>query len=189
MSNLGLASELLIGRYEMPAAADPTSLLARHEAGLFDEARQVVANLGAGHRSEGFNRLVLPLCQPLIEAIGHRMAYDAAVKAKINPDLLALYVAGVVKHDSSWYVEHLALGRRAQQEMEDRALTAALPKLEEFLEATNARPYCIAPIVSDDAWERFVDNLPHFGGEAPQDLIPGARINVTVPAESTAARL
>lgn len=183
---LGLASELLIGRYDMPTPADPTSLLARHEAGLFDEARQVVANLGAGHRSEGFNRLILPLCQPLIEAIGHRMAYEAAVRAKVNPDLLALYVAGVVKHDASWYVEHLALGRRAQQEMEDRALTAALPKLEEFLETTGARPYCIAPIVSDESWARFVENLPHFGGEAVLELIPGATSNPTAPADATA---
>ncbi len=173
----------------MPTPVDPTSLLARHEAGLFDEAREVMGNLGAGHRSEGFNRLVLHLCQRLIESIGHRMAYEAAVKARVNPDLLALYVAGVVKHDSSWYVEHLALSRRAQQEMEDRALTAALPKLEEFLEATGARPYCIAPIVSDESWARFVENLPHFGGEAILELIPGVPTTTSVSVDATAARL
>lgn len=151
----------------MPTPVDPTSLLARHEAGLFDEAREVMGNLGAGHRSEGFNRLVLPLCQRLIESIGHRMAYEAAVKARVNPDLLALYVAGVVKHDSR----------------------AALPKLEEFLEATGARPYCIAPIVSDESWARFVENLPHFGGEAILELIPGVPTTTSVSVDATAARL
>ncbi|KAH8093147.1 hypothetical protein BXZ70DRAFT_950310 [Cristinia sonorae] len=185
-----LASELLIGRYEMPAPADPTSLLARHEAGLFDEARQVVANLGEGHRSEGFNRLILPLCQPLIEAIGHRMAYEAAVKAKVNPDLIALYVAGVVKYDASWYIEYLGLGRRAIHEMEDRALTVALPHLEDLLEETGARPYCIAPIVSDESWEGFVQSLPHFGGDASMQLIPGTMAQTAgSPYETPISRL
>lgn len=189
---IGLASELLIGRYDMPPPRDPTGLLARHEAGLFEEARQVVANLGASHRSEGFNRLILPLCQPLIEAIGHRMAYEAATKAKVHPDLLALYLAGVVKYDSSWYVEHMGLGRRAQHEMEDRALTSALPHLELFLEQTGARPYCIAPIASDESWNKFVNSLPHFDGEAVLDLIPetrGSLSGATIGFDTTAARL
>ncbi|EMD40441.1 hypothetical protein CERSUDRAFT_130285 [Gelatoporia subvermispora B] len=173
-----LASELLIGRYEMPQPNDPTCLLARHEAGLFAECRAVVAGLGEGHRSEAFNRRVLPLCQPLIEAIGHRMAYEAAVQAKVNPDLLALYEAGIVKHDTSWYVEHLGLSRRTQQDMEDRAVSAALPHLEALLEQTGAKPYCVAPIVSDNTWAQFVDNLPTYGGEAELELIPGTRQGV-----------
>ena len=61
-----------------------------------------------------------------------------------------------------------------QQEMEDAALTATFPKLEQYLEATGARPYCVAPIVSDEAWDNFVARLPHFEGEAELDLIPGA---------------
>ena len=186
----GLASELLIGRYELPPPADSTSLLARHEAGLFDEARQIVANLKEGHRSEGFNRLVLPLCQPLIEAIGHRMAYEAAVKARVNADLIALYVAGVVKYDASWYVEHLGLGRRSILEMEDRAITAALPHLESLLEETGARQYCVAPIVSDDTWDNFVRNLPHFDGDASLQLIPGAHLQTAAyHGETPIARL
>ena len=160
----------------MPAPVDPGSLLARHEAGLLEEARQIMADLGTGHRSDEFNRLVLPLCQPIVEAIGHRMAYEAAVKEKVDPDILALFTIGVIKHDSSWYVEHLKLGRREQQEMEDNALTALLPRLEELLEATGAKPYCVAPIVSDDAWNEFVGSLPHFEGEAYVEIIPGNTI-------------
>ena len=153
------------------------SLLARHEAGLFDEARRIMASLGIGHRSQGFNRHILPLCQPLVEAIGHRMAYEVAMKAKVDPDLIALFVAGVIKHDSSWYVECMSLHRREQQEMEDSAIMATLPKLEEFLEATGAKSYCVAPIVSDDAWDMFVEGLPHCDGQAVVELIPGTTSN------------
>lgn len=188
MQCVGLASELLIGRYEMPTPADPTSLLARHEAGLFEEARQIMASLGSGHRSQGFNRLILPLCQPLVEAIGHRMAYEAAMKAKVDPDLIALFVAGVVKHDPSWYVENLSLRRRDQQEMEDSAVLATLPRLEELLEATGARPYCVAPIVSDETWASFVENLPHYDGHAKLELISGTERRVT-PTGSAPSRL
>jgi len=167
-----LASELLIGRYEMPETANSDSLLARHEAGLFQEARTVAMSLGAGHRSEAFNRLVLPLCQPLIEAIGHRMAYDAAVKAKVDQDLIDLFVANAVKHDASWYVGHGGLTRRSIAEMEDRAVSALFPRLEDLLEKTGAAPYCQAPIVSDEAWRIFVDELPSYSGSAALPLIP-----------------
>lgn len=172
----------------MPPPVDSNSLLARHEAGLFEEARGVLANLGTGHRTQGFNRRILPLCQPLVEAIGHRMAYESAVKAKIDPDLIALFVAGAVKYDSSWYVEHMSLRRREQREMEDSAIMATLPRLEEFLEATGAKPYCVAPIVSDDAWDRFIESLPHCGGEAVVELIPGT-MSSPAAAGTTTSRL
>jgi hypothetical protein len=180
---IGLATELLIGRYAMPASEFPDCLLARHEAGLFEECQKVIAGLGSGHRSEGFNRLVLPLCQPLVEAIGHRMAYEAAVKAKVDPELLALYEAAVVKLDSSWYAEHAGFGRRAQAEAEDRAATAALPNLGKYIADTKVEPYCQAPIVSDLAWSTFVAGLPHFDGNAVIELIPNTK------AVETEARL
>lgn len=180
----GLASELLIGRYDMPEAADPKSLLARHEAGLFEEARTVVMSLGAGHRSEAFNRLVLPLCQPLIEAIGHRMAYDAAVKAKVSQDIIDLYVANALKHDASWYIEHAGLTRRKIAELEDKAASTLLPQLDVLLDGTGAAPYCHAPIVSDEAWKAFVASLPHYGGDATVNVIPGTEQSVLQTASA-----
>jgi hypothetical protein len=50
----------------------------------------------------------------MIWAIGDRMAYEAVVNMGIDSDLLALYEAGVVKTDSSWYVEHLGLSRASR---------------------------------------------------------------------------
>jgi len=185
-----LASELLIGRYEMPEAADPNSLLARHEAGLFEEARTVVMGLGAGHRSEAFNRLVLPLCQPLIEAIGHRMAYEAAVRAQVSQEIIDLYVANAVKYDASWYIEHAAYTRHRIAEMEDAAAEKMLPQLNRLLDETGAEPYCHAPIATDATWKAFVDQLPHYGGDAALNLIPGTEQGVIdSDASLTASKL
>ncbi|KAF9056772.1 hypothetical protein BDP27DRAFT_1373213 [Rhodocollybia butyracea] len=45
------------------------------------------------------------LCKPLVDAIGHRMAYDAAVEANLSPDIIALYEIGAIKNDASWFVK------------------------------------------------------------------------------------
>ena len=143
----------------MPPMRDPTSLIARHEADMFEYCRRILSETNTGHRSDTFNRLILPLCQPLVEAIGCRMAYDAGVKMNVPTELLALYEVGVIKMDSSWYVEHAGLGRQVQHEMEDRAAGAVWPNLEMWLEMTNAGPYCTAPILSQASWAQFEDSL------------------------------
>lgn len=42
------------------------------------------------------------------------MAYEAAVDIVVDSDMFALFEAGVVKSNSSWYVEHLGLSRLNQ---------------------------------------------------------------------------
>ncbi|KAJ5614696.1 acyl-CoA dehydrogenase/oxidase, partial [Penicillium herquei] len=159
--SIRLAAELLLGRYEIPPAHDETSLLARHEAGLFEECRMAVMNI-KGHRNVEFNNAILPRCLPLVEAIGHRMAFEAARNAGIDPDLLALYEAGVILQDSSWYVQHAGIAREEQFERESLALTACLPKLEQLLDGTGAKEFVTAPILSDDAWAEFLSELKTF---------------------------
>ncbi|TVY33571.1 Acyl-coenzyme A oxidase-like protein [Lachnellula subtilissima] len=159
-----LASELLIGRYEMPKPRDPSCLLARYEAGLFKEAQGLLKEIGGKHRSDEFNRLVLPLCQPLIEAIGCRMAYEAAVTANCHADLITLYEAGVMMRDRSWFVENLGMKRVAILRKEDRCIKKLMPHLKQLLEQTGAAPYVTAPIVSEDKWDGFVDQMEtHIG--------------------------
>ena len=166
-------NELVLGRYEMPAPADPNSLLARHEAGLLQELRDIVKDV-PHHRSAEVNRLVLPHCQPVMEAIGHRMAYDAAVAQGVRPCLIDLYIANVVRLDPAWYVEHAGLGRRAQQEMETRAMDAVLPRLGELVKEMDVFAYVTAPIVSDERWGAFVDALKVFRGNARFDALDEA---------------
>ncbi|KAI0768840.1 acyl-CoA dehydrogenase NM domain-like protein [Trametes elegans] len=165
-----LVNELLLGRYTMPPPANPDSLLARHEAGLFAELREIIKGV-PHHRSAEVNRRILPHCQPMMEAIGHRMAYDAAVAQGVRPALVELYVAGVVRLDAAWYAEHAALGRAAQLEMETRAMDAVLPVLGELVKEMDVFAYVTAPIVSDERWGAFVDGLKTFEGAARVDVL------------------
>ena len=104
---------------------DPTSLLARHEAGLMEEFRAILAG-SKSHREASVTRKTLPRCLPLVEAIGHRMAYDAAVAAGVMPALVDLFVARVIQRDAAWYADHANLPRAAQMEMEENAVDAVL---------------------------------------------------------------
>ncbi|KAL6300589.1 acyl-CoA dehydrogenase NM domain-like protein [Sparassis latifolia] len=167
--SIRLATELLLGRYVMPAPENPTSLLALHEAGIFEEARDIITSV-PHHRSVEVNRLILPRCQALVEAIGHRMAYDAAVAAGVKPCLIDLYVANVVKLDPAWYSENTRLGRRAQAEMETKALDETLPLLGSLVREMDVGPYISAPIVSDERWSDFVASLEVFEGTAKVGL-------------------
>ncbi|KAJ5888274.1 Acyl-CoA dehydrogenase/oxidase [Penicillium taxi] len=167
-----LSSEILIDRYRMPPPKDPKTPLARHEASLFSEARTLLQQGAKGtHRSKQFNRDILPLALPLVEAIGHRMAYEAAVEANIDPSLLDLYECGVVKEDSAWYVEQGGISREVQREMEAHAADILLPKLNDLLLASGVQPYSQAPMTSKNLWDDFVEGLEVFSGDAPSDLL------------------
>lgn len=169
-----MVSELLQGRYQLPAPRDSSGLLAQREAGLFEEKRAVLAS-AKHHRSDETNRLILPYCVSMVEAIGHRMAYEAAIAEGLQPEILDLYLASVIKLDSGWYIECAQLGRRAQQEMETRALDALLPHLGSLLRGMRVESYITAPIVSDDKWDQFVSTLPVYAGDAEVTLWRGER--------------
>ncbi|KAH9942406.1 acyl-CoA dehydrogenase NM domain-like protein [Epithele typhae] len=166
-----LVNELLLDRYQLPKPADPNSLLARREAVLFSELRAAVAAAG-GHRSKAASRIVLPACQPAVEAIGHRMAYDAAVAQGVEPALIDLYVANCVRLDPAFYVEH-GLGRAAQQAQAADAHDRVLPLLGELVRAMDVAEYVRAPIISDERWGAFVEGLTVYEGDAYVDAFDG----------------
>ncbi|OQE13097.1 hypothetical protein PENFLA_c054G09892 [Penicillium flavigenum] len=167
-----LATEILLGRYEIPNAIQPNSLIAKHEEGYIAELQKLLGNIDEGHRSEAYNGRMLPHCRSLILAIGHRMAYEAAVDMGVDPDLLALYEAGVVKTDSSWYVENLGLSRADQFEMESKAADALVPRVGELLNRLGTmEPYIRAPILSAERWETFVAGCETIEGDASFDIV------------------
>lgn len=129
---------------------------------MFKELQGFLATM-RHHRSDDFDRVILPECQPLVQAIGHRMAYEAAVTANVDPCLIDVYVASCVKLDSAWYVENLGLSRLEQREMEGKAIDAMFPRLEEFLELTEVEPYISAPIVSEEKWNGYISGLAACG--------------------------
>ncbi|GIK06687.1 hypothetical protein Aspvir_002337 [Aspergillus viridinutans] len=165
-----LASELLIGRYQLPSPKDPNSPVALHEAALWTEAKTHLIEFGGMHRSEDFNRNILPLSLPLIQAIGHRMALEAAKETNIDSKLCALYESGVILEDSAWYTEQGGISRRAQREMEAQAADALLPDLERLVYEAGAAPYSSAPMASERLWNTFVSELEVFSGEASFDI-------------------
>jgi hypothetical protein len=102
------------------------------------------------------------------------MAYEAAVNAGVDSDLLALYEAGVVKTDSSWYVENLGLKRADQFEMERKAADALLSRMGELLNSLDTlEPYLTAPILSAERWETFVADCETIEGDASFDIFEG----------------
>lgn len=155
---LGLASELILGRYSLPAPRHEGDLLTRHERGLLSDCRAILARAG-GHRSDTFSRQLLPRATKIVQSIGHRMAYDAAVDAGLDTRITNLYLSSTIRLDEVWYSEHAGLSAARQFEAEDDALRVALPMLDKWLVDTGVEPYVSAPVVSKGRWEEFVGGL------------------------------
>lgn len=175
---------MLQGRYRVPASQNPKSLLARHETSLFEDSRAVLASC-AHHRSSEVNTRILPQCQPIIEAMGHRMAYDAAVAAGVSQNLVDLYEVSCMKLDAAWYCEEAGIGRRALVDMESRALDAVLPELGTLVRRMGVEPWVTAKIVSDERWDAFVDGLEVFEG---QGAAPALRTGETAQLQHEVVR-
>jgi acyl-CoA oxidase len=156
---LGLASELLLGRYALEPPRYPDSFLARHESGLFSELRAALA-AAPGHRSATYDIEVLPRSLPLVLAIGHRIAYDAARAAHVDAPLLDLFEVSAVLQDEAWYVECLGISRADLRRREAHALEAVFARLEEYLVRMDVAQFIVAPIVSDEKWKQFFGTLP-----------------------------
>ncbi|KAJ2912274.1 hypothetical protein MD484_g8140, partial [Candolleomyces efflorescens] len=156
--SLRLVSELLIGRYEIPTAQDTNGILYKHERGLFDEAASVLSGI-SHHRSDAFNRLILPRCEKLTLSIGYRMAYEAAVEARLDPRIIDLFRASSVRWDEGWYTETMGVSRETMFLDEDQALNEALPFLDKWADDLEVAEYVHAPITSAERWSDFFGKL------------------------------
>ena len=125
--------------------------------------------------------MILPFCLPLVEAIGHRMAYEAAIAEGVPQYLIDLYVTSVIKLDAAWYVEHAGLGRQSQEEMEMLALDAVLPHLDSLIREMGMASHITTPIVSDERWGQFVDSMEEFEGDGQVELWPGELVEQDMP--------
>ncbi|KAJ7171664.1 acyl-CoA dehydrogenase NM domain-like protein [Mycena crocata] len=159
--SIRFAVDLLLGRVSAPSCSNPNSILAQHETYIISELRQVLQRSGH-HRNSHFDSVVLPQCQSLIEAVGHRVAFDAAMDGGVEPLLIDLYIASVIKHDSAWYAENAGLSRSVQRQMEEDAVEGLYPNIDRFLEVLDVASYATAPIVSDDQFNKYLRELPVF---------------------------
>ncbi|KAI1503307.1 hypothetical protein F5X99DRAFT_375626 [Biscogniauxia marginata] len=167
-----LVSEVLLGRYKLPEAGLKSSRLARHEAGIWQEARQILAALGpGGHRGSAFNAHILPRCHALVEATGHRMAYEAASTSdKVSPEILNLFESTCVMSDMSWYCEAGGATRTELFAGHAQAVEAVLPQMESLLSQTDAADWTTALIVDEEKWDNFVKSLPVFSNDHELDM-------------------
>ncbi|KAI0101043.1 acyl-CoA dehydrogenase/oxidase [Nemania sp. FL0031] len=159
-----LVSEVLLGRYKLPEAKMKKCLLARHEAGVWKEARETLKSLGdKNHRSEEYNAHLLPRCRDLVKATGHRMAYESAsMSGKIKPEALLLFESTCIKADLSWYCQFEGLVRNEFFANDAEAARKALPLLQGFLCQNGQPELAVAPIMSDELWDEFAQKLPTF---------------------------
>ena len=172
--------ELLRGSLEAPVIQDPSSILARREGSLINRSCAILESL-PHHRDPRVNRLILPQCQAIIEAIGYRLAYEAAVAKGLPSYLIDLFTVSVMKYDLAWYSENAGISSEDFIGMEDTALEGVLPHVDRLIKDMNVMPYVRAPIVSDERWEEFVNGLETFvsrphGGSGPTSCMVEARL-------------
>lgn len=134
--------------------------------GLLQDGRAVIQQSGS-HRSHRFSTIVVPQCQKIVESIGHRMAYDAAVASGVPNSLVELYVSDIVKNDMGWYTENQKVTGSQLAEMEDGAMQSAFPNLESWVDAMQVSNHATSPLVTDHKWQNFLGGLRlHSGGAA-----------------------
>ncbi|KAI0539434.1 acyl-CoA dehydrogenase/oxidase [Xylaria digitata] len=159
-----LVSEVLLGRYELPEARMKTCQLARHEVGIWQEAREMVESLGnKNHRSEEVNAHLLPRCRDMVKATGHRMAYEAAVTSgKLESEALQLFESTCIKSDLSWYCQFEGFSRNEFLAKDAKASREALPLIPQFLRQSRPSRATVAPIMNERSWDEFIQSLPAF---------------------------
>jgi hypothetical protein len=169
----GLASELVQGKYPLPPSDNPNSLLARHEKGLFEELQAFASkdDLGnSNHRSEGFAQNVTPRARDLIQAVGHRLAYDAVVESgTVRQELIDVWESNCILEYPAWYVEHAGMTNSEIHSRQVAAIERARPHLEGIVQDFGMdKLFGSTPLVSNELEDEFMRGLPAFG-EATQD--------------------
>ncbi|KAF9650305.1 acyl-CoA dehydrogenase NM domain-like protein [Thelephora ganbajun] len=175
------AIDLALGRIAPPRSSDPESRLAHHEAAIISQLRSHLfrgqgspKEISGSHRRRQIEAAILPLCVPLMQAVGHRMAYDAAIEASVDPTLIDIYLSSAILSDPAWYSETsdpaVHLSRSEQLEMQLNACTKGVARLEEWLDKLEVGPYVLAPIVSEEKWDAYEQTLETFGrSQDPSD--------------------
>lgn len=164
-----LFSELVLAKYEFALPRPTESLLAHHAFSLIAEERQLVTSFGTQRYSDAFNNLTLPQSQIAVEAIGQAMAFSAAKQANLPQTILDMYECTAIRQDSAWYSDVGGISRMDQRVREEKAVTAMIPQLSEYLDGLGIENYVSAPIVSDEKWKQYLEELPVCAGNAASD--------------------
>ncbi|KAF4917460.1 hypothetical protein CGCVW01_v009842 [Colletotrichum viniferum] len=161
-----LASKILMNRYRLPQSVDPERPLALYEKGILKEAvsqMALILDLSGSIRGTSYNDGVLPRCRAIIEAIGQRIAYEAAkAQGNVIAEVLNLFKASCIQESSSWFVEHSYSTRSMLWDNEKRAYGNLLPLLPSLVDRANTKAYITAPLVDKTYMKTFIKALPAF---------------------------
>lgn len=170
-------SELLQERYALPQPSHTNTLLSQHSFHIFSTSRELLDSFPNGHRDEDFNNLILPQSEPAVAALGHAIAYSNALDEGVPQPLLDLFECAVIRTDPAWYAEHAGITGEVFRDMEDKAARAVLPGLKTYIDGLGVRPWITAPIISDDAWDKWMPLLvAHRPSQGPYNETTLARL-------------
>jgi hypothetical protein len=161
-----LFSQLLQGLYqvEIPKA---NSLLSRRASQYLSNHSNTLRGIAEGHRSDEFNRMLLPKAEETIAAIGYALAYDAAVRAGVEKSLLDIFVGSIIRLDPTWFLCEGGFSTAEDiDRFEDQAISAAVPHLDRYIESLGVNRFVTSPLATEDGWTHYLPSLPKFEGQA-----------------------
>jgi acyl-CoA oxidase len=164
--------EVLAGSLVLPQAMNRSSRLAQREEDLIRDMKSRLERVGGyeNHRGPAFDRYILPRCRLLAEAIGNRMAYEAAEKSGISSEVLTLYERICLCEDLDPLpaLEPLVQARAPSRSCS--SYSAVLAQIRsESVTPSEVDDYITAPITSDKSWESFMKGLQML--KSPLDVL------------------
>ncbi|KAG8664649.1 uncharacterized protein FPOAC1_013429 [Fusarium poae] len=164
--------EVLAGSLVLPQAMNRSSRLAQREEDLIRDMKSRLERVGGydNHRGPAFDRYILPRCRLLAEAIGNRMAYEAAEKSGISSGVLTLYERICLCEDLDPLpaLEPLVQARAPSRSCS--SYSAVLAQIRsESVTPSEVDDYITAPITSDKSWESFMKGLQML--KSPLDVL------------------
>ncbi|KAH7183859.1 hypothetical protein BKA60DRAFT_602944 [Fusarium oxysporum] len=171
-------SELLGEKLGLPQARNRLSRLAQREDKLMLDMKSRLEMIGGykEHRGPAFDCHILPRCRLLAEAIGNRMAYEAAETSGLSPDVLTLY-EGICMYED---LNHLpAMGPQCRPDAQSQSSEPYNNVLAQIRSESASRSdlddYVTAPIMSEESWGSFTNSLHAF--KHPHDVaIPCSKL-------------
>ncbi|GJJ05964.1 hypothetical protein Clacol_000151 [Clathrus columnatus] len=152
--SIRFAIDMLRSRVKVPEPKFPDHLLAKHEQSIVKELRMFLAQ-STDHRSPETERVLLPHCRGVLEAIGYRWAYEAALAKGVSQPIIDLFIASLFELDAAWYSENAGLPRWEQKNLLLDRATVLYKDLPQLLKSLDVESYVTAPIVSQERWDKY----------------------------------
>jgi acyl-CoA oxidase len=123
------------------------------------------------HRSDGFAQNVTARVRDLIQAIGHRLAYDSVmICGNVRQELIDVWEYNRVLEFAAWYVEQVGMTNREIHQRHVTDIERTRPHLEAIIQDFDIeKHFNSTPLASNEHEDEFMRDLPKFG-DAVQGL-------------------